>query len=58
MRVQKIILENGMEVYIDHDNKDTCQECKKDIVWAHVPVELVSLARWDLHKCEVKDEKN
>ena len=51
-RIQKITLENGMEVYINHDFKEKCIDCKKDIVWAYIPLELVSLAKWDLHKCE------
>lgn len=55
MRIQKIILENGEEILINHDAKDKCPDCKKEIVWGYVPLELVSLARWNKHEC--KDEK-
>ena len=57
MRIQKITLENGMEVYINHDFKEKCVDCKKDIVWAYIPLELVSLAKWDLHKCKKMENK-
>ena len=57
MRIQKITLKNGMEVFINHDAKDKCSDCKKEIIWAYIPIELVSLAQWDLHKC-VKDGNN
>jgi len=48
-----------MEVIINHDLKDKCIKCKKEIIWGYrnggfEPLELVSLARWDIHKCEVK----
>ena len=55
MRTQTITLNNGMEVIIDHDSKEKCPHCKKDILYVLLPVELVSLAQWDVHKCkEVK----
>ncbi len=57
-RIQKITLENGMEVYINHTAKDKCPDCKKEIVWAYIPLELVSLAKWDPHKCDLKNGKN
>ena len=56
MRCQTIILENGMEVIINHDSKTKCPNCKKDILYVLLPIELVSLARWDIHKCK-GDEK-
>ena len=56
MRVQTIILENGMEVIINHDSKTKCEKCKKEILYALIPVELVGLAKWDHHKCEEKKE--
>ena len=52
MRIQKITLENGMEVYINHNFKEKCIDCKKEIIWAYVALDLVGLAKWDLHKCE------
>jgi hypothetical protein len=51
MRTQTITLKNGMEVIINHDSKDKCEKCKKNIFWAIIPIELVGLAKWDLHKC-------
>lgn len=52
MRIQKIILENGEEILINHDAKDKCKDCKREIIWGYVPLELVSLAKWDRHKCK------
>lgn len=55
MRTQTIILDNGMEVIIDHDSKDKCKKCGKEIIWGltknkkPIPLELVSLARWNTH---------
>lgn len=57
MRRQWITLESGIEVVIEHDSKCKCKYCKKDIIWALVPLELVSLAKWDLHKCSEKENK-
>lgn len=51
-RCQKIILESGLEVIIDHNSKTTCDKCNKGIVWAFLPLELVSLAKWEVHKCK------
>lgn len=56
MRTQTIILKNGMEVIIDHDSKTKCPHCKRDILYVILPVELVSLAQWDIHKCKEKKE--
>lgn len=56
MRIQTITLNNGMEVIIDHDSKEKCPHCKKEILYVLLPVELVSLAQWDVHKC--KEVKN
>lgn len=53
-RVQDIILENGIKCYINHDSKQTCLECEKEILYAAIPIELVGLAKWDLHKCKEK----
>lgn len=53
-RTQTIILDNGMEVIINHSSKCKCSKCNKDIVYALIPLELVSLARWDIHKCKEK----
>jgi len=55
MRTQTIILENSMEVIINHDSRHKCEKCKKEIIWALIPIELVGLAKWNLHKCEVKN---
>ena len=52
MRTQTITLENGMKVIINHDSKEKCPNCKKDILYVLLPVELVSLARWDIHICK------
>jgi len=55
MRTQNIILENGQEVIINHDSKTTCKACGKEIFWCKtkngkaMPIELVSLARWNTH---------
>ena len=55
MRTQTIFLENGQEVIINHDSKCKCKACGKDILWCKtkngkaMPVELVSLAKWDTH---------
>jgi hypothetical protein len=57
MRIQKIILENGEEVYINHDFKEECINCKKEIVWGYVPLELVGLAKWNKHICKKENEK-
>ena len=56
-RTQTIILKNGMEVIINHDSKHKCEKCKKEIIWALIPIELVSLAQWDIHKCEYGNKK-
>ncbi len=57
MRTQTITLENGMEVIINHDSKHKCEKCKKEIIQALIPIELVSLAKWDIHKCGEKPLK-
>lgn len=60
MRTQYINLECELEVIVDHDSKTICKNCGKEILWAStknkksIPIELVSLAKWDLHLCEVK----
>lgn len=60
MRTQTVTLECDMEVLINHDTKTTCEKCGKDILFVktktdkYIPVELVSLAKWDIHTCEVK----
>ncbi len=54
MKRQTITLKNGMKVVIDYDTKFKCEKCKREVLWALVPVELVSLALWDIHKCEEK----
>ena len=55
-RTQTIILESGLEVIINHDWKDKCVKCKKDVIFAVIPIELVGLAKWDLHKCSGEKE--
>ena len=57
MRSQKIILESGLEVIIDHDTKRKCGCCGKDVVYSIVVLELVGLARWDVHKCKKENSK-
>ena len=58
MRLNDINLESEIEVVIDHDSKKKCKNCRRDI-WLVttktekiIPVELVSLAKWDVHNCE------
>lgn len=52
MRTQTITLESGLEVIINHDSKDKCTKCKKDIFWGIIALDLVGLAKWDTHKCK------
>jgi len=52
VRQQEIILENGLEVIINHNSKHKCPKCGEEVIWALVQIELVSLAKWDLHKCK------
>ena len=60
MRTQTINLECELEVIVDHDSKTICDNCGNEILWANtknkkiIPIELVSLAKWDLHTCETK----
>jgi len=49
-RTQWITTESGLEVIINHSRKAKCEKCKAEIVWALVPLELVGLAKWDIHK--------
>jgi len=62
MRTQTINLECEMEVIINHDSKTICERCGAEILFAktktnkYIPIELVSLAKWDIHNCEVEDE--
>ena len=57
MKTQTVILECGMEGIINLE-KETCLKCKKDInrfqtkTEKVIPVELVGLAKWDIHICE------
>lgn len=53
-RTQTINLENGIQCIINHSSKHNCEKCKKEIIWALIPIELVSLAKWDIHKCEIE----
>ena len=61
---QDIILENGMEVTIDHNAKDKCKKCGADIIWGVtknlklIPLVLVGLAKWNTHfiDCPFVDE--
>jgi len=61
MRTQTINLESEMEVIVDHDTKTVCR-CGANILFAQtktkkiIPIELVSLAKWDLHTCEVGEK--
>ena len=52
MRTQTINLESGLEVIINHTSKHKCEKCGEEVVWAIMQVELVSLAKWDVHKCK------
>lgn len=63
MRTQEINLECELQVIMDHDSKTQCKNCNKEILWAttknkkSIPVELVSLSKWDIHCCEIIDQK-
>lgn len=54
LRTQTITLENRMECIINHNSRHICEGCKKEIIWALIPIELVSLAKWDVHKCDIE----
>ncbi len=56
-RTQTIITESGIEVIINHDRKDKCPKCQGEIKWGLVQLELVGLAKWDIHKCKEKTQK-
>lgn len=58
MKLNEIVLENKEEVIIDHTRRK-CERCGKDIFFAmsykrdeKIVVELVGLAKWDVHKCQ------
>ena len=59
MKIQTINLECGMEGIINLE-REKCARCKKEIqrfqtkTGKQIPVELVSLAKWDIHICEEK----
>ena len=57
-RTQTIITESGIELIINHSRKDKCSKCKEEIIWGLVPLELVGLAKWDIHKCKEKNLEN
>ena len=55
-RTQTITTESGIELIINHDRKDKCPKCQGEIKWGLVQLELVGLAKWDIHKCKEKIE--
>lgn len=60
MKIQEINLECEMTVLIDHKSRTPCLNCGKDIFLGNtktkkiIQIELVGLAKWDLHCCVVK----
>ncbi|MCX6748697.1 MAG: hypothetical protein NT076_03760 [Candidatus Pacearchaeota archaeon] len=52
IRSQTINLESGLECIINHSSKHKCEKCGGEVVWALIQIELVSLAKWDVHKCK------
>jgi len=59
MKIQTINLECGMEGIINLE-REKCSKCGKEInrfqtkTNKMIPVELVGLAKWDIHICEEK----
>lgn len=52
IRSQIINLESGLEVIINHSSRHKCKYCNEEVFWALVQIELVGLAKWELHKCK------
>ncbi len=57
VRTQTITTESGIELIINHDWKEKCIYCEEEVICGLIPLALVGLAKWDIHKCEKQKNK-